>query len=113
MEALKKGTTFHLAVAFNGVTLDDVEKIEFIFRLRENRNKTAVKTCTYPGEASRETDGDRILVPWTEDETWKIPDGSTFYMDTRITMKGNADQPATNIVKLTMGTTLFDQEEGT
>ena len=109
---LKQGTTFALAVDFTGLDLDKAERIEFIFRRGPTNASPLIKRCSWPGEAQREEGGSRILVPWTEAETWLVPGDGTFYLDTRITLRGVRDQPATNLVALRMERTLFEPTEG-
>ena len=109
---LKQGTTFALAVDFTGLDLDKAERIEFIFRRGPTNASPLIKRCSWPGEAVREEGGSRILVPWTEAETWLVPGDGTFYLDTRITLRGVRDQPATNLVALRMERTLFEPTEG-
>ena len=108
---LKQGTTFALAVDFSGVDMDKAERIEFIFRRGPTNASPLIKRCSWPGEATRE-EGGRIIVPWTEAETWLVPGDGTFYLDTRITLQGVRDQPATNLVALQMTRTLFEPTEG-
>lgn len=109
---LKQGTTFALAVDFSGVDLDKAERIEFIFRRGPTNASPLIKRCSWPGEAAREEGGNRILVPWAAAETWLVPGDGTFYLDTRITLQGVRDQPATNLVALQMTRTLFEPAEG-
>lgn len=108
----KQGTTFSLAVDFIGLDLDQAERIEFIFRRGPTSTSPLIKRCSWPGEAAREEDGSRILVPWTAAETWLVPGDGTFYLDTRITLQDMRDQPATNLVALRMERTLFEPTEG-
>lgn len=108
---LKQGTTFALAVDFDGLDLDKAERIEFIFRRGPTNASPLIKRCSWPGEAAREEGGSRILVPWTEAETWLVHGDGTFYLDTRITLTGVRDQPATNLVALQMSRTLFEPAE--
>ena len=109
---LKQGTTFALAVDFTGLDLDKAERIEFIFRRGPTNASPLIKRCSWPGEAVREEGGSRILVPWAAAETWLVPGDGTFYLDTRITLRGVCDQPATNLVALQMTRTLFEPAEG-
>ena len=108
----KQGTTFSLAVDFSGVDLDAAERIEFIFRRGPTNASPLIKRCSWPGEAVREEGSSRILVPWAAAETWLVPGDGTFYLDTRITLQGVRDQPATNLVALQMTRTLFEPAEG-
>lgn len=109
---LKQGTHFALAVDFSGVDLDKAERIEFIFRRGPTNASPLIKRCSWPGEAQRDEGGSTVLVPWTEAETWLVPGDGTFYLDTRITLRGVRDQPATNLVALQMDRTLFEPTEG-
>lgn len=109
---IKQGTNFHLSVKFDGnddFTLDDVEKIEFVFKLQRNKNAEAIKTEEYPTSCTRVPETNVILVPFTAEETYDFPDGEVFYMDTRIYLSESAENLPTNIVELIMGDTLFDE----
>ncbi len=100
---MKQGLDLHLAVTFDGLALDDTEKIEFVFCLR--RGAAPFKMAVWPGEVERKPNTDTLLIPWTKNETYKV-DGN-FVMDTRVTLKGTTDQPTTPIVQLYMADTLF------
>ena len=102
---MKRGLTYHLAVAFDGVCLDDVEHVEIIFT--DSRNGPPLKRAEWPGNVIRRDGSNVLLVPWTADETWRFA-GDT-YMDTRITLRGTTDQPTTPIVALYMSDTLFEE----
>ena len=102
---MKKGLNFHLSVKFDGVSLDDVEKIEFAFS--KNDSMDTVKTDEWPGTATRKGTENVILVPFTYDETRDF--SGVFRMDTRITMKGTTDQPETPVLELEMNDTLFEE----
>ena len=104
---MKQGLTYHLAVSFEGISLDDVQRIEFAFA--DQKDKPPVKFDEYPGSVIRKPGTNTLLVPWTAAETYKFT--SYVYMDTRITLLGTTDQPVTPIVTMFMSETLF--EEGT
>ena len=109
--SIKQGTTFHLSVEFTGGTdfsLDDVSKIEFVFKIRRSKDAEAIKTAEYPTNCQRVGETNIILVPFTEEETYNFPEGQAFYMDTRIYMTESTDNLPTNIVELIMGDTLFN-----
>ena len=80
-------------------------KIAYFDQTGTMLDKWEIPTVTAEG-------GSRILVPWTEAETWLVPGDGTFYLDTRITLQGVRDQPATNLVALQMARTLFEPAEG-
>lgn len=110
--SIKQGTTFKLSVEFAGGTdfsLDDVSKIEFVFKKQRSKDAEAIKVAEYPTNCSRVGETNVILVPFTEAETYEFPEGQPFYMDTRIYLSGSAENLPTNIVELIMGDTLFEE----
>lgn len=105
---MKQGLRLTMAVEFD-LDLDAVKKIEFVFKQKGNSD-TALKTATYPGDATRKGTENIILIPWTQAETYLFQAGKSFYLDTRISMRDTNDQPETNIVELVMNPTLFSEE---
>lgn len=109
---IKQGTTFHLSVEFTGCEdfdLDDVSKIEFIFKRRRSKDAETIKTAEYPSNCQRVQNKNIVLVPFAESETYDFPEGEMLYMDTRVYMDGANDNPMTNIVEIMMGDTLFNE----
>ena len=110
----KQGITFHMSVSFDGVDLDDVSQIEFVFT--QTRTGAVKKSWTWissaegPGGLSARS-GNKILVPWSREDTYLFQENAAFFMDTRITLTESSDNPETPIVPLRMNPTLF--EEGT
>ena len=111
---MKQGTNFQMPVTISGIEdLSTVESIEFLFKRLSSKSQHSFKTAYYAADGS----GDVILsenvfyIPWTRAETYTVPSGSTFYMDTRIHLADTDDNPPTNIVELTMNPTLFDVNE--
>ena len=105
---MKQGLRFTMAVEFD-IDLDTVKKIEFLFKQKGNSSDTALKTATYPEDATRKGTENIILIPWTQAETYLFQAGKSFYLDTRITLNDTDNQPETNIVELTMNPTLFSE----
>lgn len=105
---MKQGLNFNLAVNFD-IDLDYVEKIEFVFKKINLKDAEAIKKCAYPEQCKRKDEENIILVPFTKEETFLFPSDKDIYMDTRITLKGTIDQPETNIVKLMLNKTLFNE----
>lgn len=105
---MKQGLRFTMAVEFD-IDLDTVKKIEFLFKQKGNSSDTALKTATYPGDAKRKGTENIILIPWSQEETYRFSSGKSFYLDTRITLNDTDNQPETNIVELAMNPTLFSE----
>lgn len=98
---MKQGLRFTMAVEFD-IDLDTVKKIEFLFKQKGNSSDTALKTATYPEDATRKGTENIILIPWSQEETYRFSSGKSFYLDTRITLNDTDNQPETNIVELAM-----------
>ena len=110
---MKRRTTPIIPVRFNKISVDDIEKIEFLFRQERSEDSEPRVLKTYPTDVEYDAQRDRYMVPWTEEETALFEEDHEFFMDTRITLKGQGAIPETNMVKLFMNGTLFeDNEEG-
>lgn len=107
---MKQGTRFILLVEFD-IDLDTVGKIEFVFKQEKRINSAAVKINTYPNDCERKEN--TVLIPWTQEETYKFEPNRMLYMDTRITLKNSSDQPQTEIIPIKMSPTLFQEVDGT
>lgn len=105
---MKQGTHFILPVEID-MDLDAVERIEFIFKQEKRINSDAVKVNVYPDNCTRQENKNVILIPWTQDETFKFASGRMLYMDTRITLRGSDNQPETEILAIKMNPTLFQE----
>lgn len=106
-EGMKQLTHNLLKINFSGINLTDVEKIEIAFS--QNIASTPLKTNTYPSNDVLLVSENAVGVVWTPEETALFKSDSSFYLDTRITMKDSPYQPPTPIVKLKMDPTLFEQ----
>lgn len=105
---MKQGLQLLLPVKFDGISISDVEQIEFVFAQDVRIDTTIRKTSLYDGSSDDVfVDNGVFYVPWTSDETYLFRAGSPFYMDTRITLANSQYQPPTNIVELMMNPTLF------
>ncbi len=108
---MKQGTQFALPVEI-GMSLDEVSRIEFVFKQKSCKGCTAIKTNTWPDDCTRQEGQNIILIPWTRAETYKFLGGEALYMDTRITLRDSTDQPQTEILALKMSPTLFQEADG-
>lgn len=104
---MKAGLNCTMAVKIDCIRTDDVEQIEFIFKKLPDKKAKTVKKALYPGNVIIE-DG-KFLIPWTAAETYLFDSKEPFYMDTRVILKNSDDQPETNIIKLYMSPTLFEE----
>ena len=115
MADIKQGLRLLLPVLFEGVDLEDVEQIEFVFTQNRAQQSTILKEALFKADGSGTEglfrDGNTVFVPWEPNETFSFRPDWDFYMDTRITMKDTPLQPPTNIVKIPMDLTLFEKEE--
>lgn len=113
MNNMKQGLRLLLPVQFIGIDLDTVSSIEFVFKQRCKQTDIALKSCTWmlDGSGTGTRDGDTIYIPWSLDETYDFKPDDYLYMDTRIFPTGSVYQPVTNIVKIPMDLTLFQEEE--
>lgn len=105
---MKQGLRFHMPIEFD-IDLDGVEKIEFIFKKEKDQKANAIKTAVYPDNATRKGTENIILIPWSQEETYRFSSGKSFYLDTRITLNDTDNQPETNIVGMIMNPTLFGE----
>lgn len=108
---MKQGTQFVLPVEI-GMDLDDVSRIEFVFKQKSCKGFPAIKSNVWPDDCTRQEGQNIILIPWTREETYKFLGGEALYMDTRITLRDSTDQPQTEILTLKMSPTLFQEVDG-
>lgn len=104
---MKQLTRNLLKFNFLGIDWSDVSTIEFAFS--QNIGEAPLKSALYPESADIVKLADGLLgVAWTPEETALFKSGKPFYADTRITLKSTGYQPSTDIIKLTMNPTLFE-----
>lgn len=109
MESIKRGTTPTISAHVEGVEIDDIEKIEFIFKHIVSSRAAAICTKFYPGGGvSYDAQSTTFDIALTEAETRKFCAASTAYMDTRITLNGGVI-PQTDIVQFSVFETLFPE----
>lgn len=108
---MKQGTQFALPVEI-GMSLDEVSRIEFVFKQKSCKGFPATKANVWPDDCTRQEGRNIILIPWTRAETYKFMGDEKLYMDTRITLRDSTDQPQTEILTLKMSPTLFKEVDG-
>ena len=96
----------------HGMSLDEISRIEFVFKQKNYNGFPAIKSNVWPDDCTRQAGQNIILIPWTREETYKFLGGETLYMDTRITLRDSTDQPQTEILALKMSPTLFQEVDG-
>jgi hypothetical protein len=88
-----------------------VKSIEFIFKRQIKSWEKILLQKSFidniPVQDGDTSDGFTVLVPFTAEETSKLPEGVVF-MDTRIVLI-NGSIPETNVVPLIMDETLFKE----
>ena len=68
---MKQGTQFALPVEI-GMDLDDVSRIEFVFKQKNYNGFPAIKSNVWPDDCTRQEGQNIILIPWTREETYKF-----------------------------------------
>ena len=61
---MKQGTQFALPVEI-GMSLDEVSRIEFVFKQKSCKGFPAIKTNVWPDDCTRQEGQNIILIPWT------------------------------------------------
>lgn len=109
---MKQGIRSTLAVKINNLSAKSVERIEFLFKASNDQASEPLKTSVYPGDVTlSRTDNNTFLVPFLPEETYRFQAGKTFYMDTKVYLKGMQDNPETPIMRIIMNKTLFGEGE--
>lgn len=86
METIKRGTTPDIPVYIEGLAMDQIAGIEFVFKARPTENARAYFTKAYPDSGvTLDDSGVAFVVALTEEDTRLLPAKSEIYMDTRIT----------------------------
>lgn len=85
-----QGNSYELPIILkiNGakITADDVEKVEFSFGQRErDKTYTEILNKTYPDIATN--DGEKFILPLTQDDTLLLPHKAETYFQARICFK--------------------------
>ncbi len=103
-----------MPVKLNNLDLADVSYIEFVFKLSKSNTAEAVKTSLWKSDGTGDAvtgEDDVILIPWSREDTYKIPEGRTFYFHARVHYANTDDNPYVPIVTLRMGSSLFNEDE--
>jgi len=116
MEEIKQGCYATLKVTLDGVDMEDVAQVEFLFKQQPGYLGEALKRSVWKsdgsGDAKSDTTAgsDAILIPWSRSETYRFAGDCPFYMDTRITLANDTvENPFTPIISLLMNGTLFEE----
>lgn len=68
---MKQGTQFVLPVEI-GMSLDEISRIEFVFKQKNYNGFPAIKSNVWPDDCTRQEGQNIILIPWTRAETPSI-----------------------------------------
>ena len=110
----QQGIQFHMAIKMNNLTLSDVSSIEFLFKMSKQNSAPAIKSSLWKSDGTGDAQtgqNDIILIPWSMEDTYKVPEGKTFYIHARVHYVDTTDNPYVPIVSLTMGESLFSEGE--
>ena len=108
---MKQGTQFVLPVEI-GMDLDDVSRIEFVFKQKSCKGFPAIKSNVWPDDCTRQEGQNIILIYWAVKKTNNLRGGGTLYIYIRSTLRDSTDQPQTEILALKMSPTLFQEADG-
>lgn len=103
---LKQGISCHLGIWFNGIELDDVESVEFLFCDASDKQIKYVHWVAGKDSSAAFREKDDIWVGLTMADTMRFTD-QTVILDTRVHMKGTTDMPLTYRKELMVEPTSF------
>lgn len=104
---MKRGTTPTLKINIQKISINDIDHIDFVFKEALIESAPTIITRSYPKDVSYDESENVLLMPFTEEET-RLFSNSIIYMDTRI-VTNDGKIPATNIARLKVCATLFDE----
>lgn len=100
---MKQAINQYLPVEFGDISLNDVKKIEFLFK-----QKTIVRTVIYPSnEAIRLDDTNIVQIVWSPEQTAIFSIDYNIELDTRVTLNDTDINPETPIVTFKINRSLF------
>ena len=110
--SLKRRTTPTVPVRIKNCPHEDIASIRFLFKQYESEKAPAILEKEWPGEnVSYDSEHDRFLLQFTENETALFTEDRYFFMDTKIiTPLGKI--PKTPIKPIKMKKTLLEGGEG-
>lgn len=111
---IKAGTCFLLPVTIDDSKFDYISAIEFLFKQTDSGKTLKTAYWSKNGE-SRDAyqigQSNTINVKFTRADSYLFRENDMFFMDTRIHYIDAETNPPTNIVRLRMRDTLFDNGE--
>ena len=111
---IKAGTCFTLPIEIDAPDFEHISAIEFIFKQEQGGEtlKTAYWTRTGTVKDAQLKDGEQvILVLFSREDSYKFEQEEMFQLDTRIHYENAITNPYTNIIRLRMNPTLFEEGE--
>lgn len=111
---IKAGTTFVLPVEIEDPNFEHISAIEFIFKQEQGGETLKTAYWSRDGESrdAQLEDGEQvILVLFSREDSYKFEQEEMFQLDTRIHYENVMMNPYTNIVRLRMNPTLFEEGE--
>ena len=111
---IKAGTVFVLPVEIDDPDFDHIDAIEFIFKqeLGGETLKTAYWSRDGESRDCRKKDAENIIfVMFSREDSYQFLQDDMFQLDTRIHYENSVTNPYTNIIRLRMNATLFENGE--
>lgn len=101
---MKRGTCYVIPLRFNGIRLDDIERVKIIFAQRDHR-----VLFEYPSDRVRR-EGDMLYITFSQEETFGFKQGQCV-VDTHITLLYADTNPQTIRKIIPIDDTTFKPEE--
>lgn len=108
---MKRESNTYMEIELLDVTLEQLAQVDIMYR--QFKNGGACKAAVWKADGTGDcigTGADRLLVPWTREETRKFFPAQSFWLDVRPVTTGGLDLE-TELVELRMAPSLFGQSE--
>lgn len=106
---MKRGTTPTLKINIPKINIDEISRIDFIFKSAISETTPPIILKSYPGNVTYDNVENVFLMPFTEAETRFFSTPNLFF-DTKIICK-SGKIPAAEIVKINILPTLFGEDD--
>ena len=125
-ENLERIINFCMDIDFDGIDLDEVKSMEFLFVqepgcvIAQKKTQPVTLAFSYPSdtairmtgvdeETGEEIETNSVELIWTAEQTYMFKSGAAISMDTRIHMKDLTTNPETPVLRFVMDPTLFKE----
>ncbi len=107
---MKRESNAYMEIELLNVTLAELSQVDVMYR--QYKNGGARKAAVWKADGSGDcisSGADRLLVPWTREETRLFYPSQSFWLDVRPVTAGGLDLE-TELVELRMAPSLFGQD---